>query len=168
MDKASGALERNGWKHQLNGGVSSFQDELRSHQRIQSLTEYIITRHASRNISIFNNNFRFGHGWGGMLNVNFEPTYRTLDRTYHAVYNVNGQIYKTFLGDNLQVALDFTPLGNRRKLDRQAGANKVSYKYTTPVQYVGFSLTWNFSGGKKVDVNVVDGIQDYHETKDNR
>ena len=116
----------------------------------------------------FNNNFRFGHGWGGMLNANFEPTYRTLDRTYHAVYNVNGQVYKTFLDDNLQVALDFTPLGNRRKLDRYAGANKVSYKYTTPVQYVGFSLTWNFSGGKKVDVNVVDGIQDYHETKDNR
>lgn len=116
----------------------------------------------------FNNNFRFGHGWGGMLNANFEPTYRTLDRTYHAVYNVNGQVYKTFLDDNLQVALDFTPLGNRRKLDRYAGTNKVSYKYTTPVQYVGFSLTWNFSGGKKVDVNVVDGIQDYHETKDNR
>lgn len=36
----------------------------------------------------------------------------------------------------------------------------------TPVQYVGFSLTWNFSGGKNVDVNVVDGIQDYNETKD--
>ena len=103
-----------------------------------------------------------------MLNANFEPTYRTLDRTYHAVYNVSGQVYKTFLGDNLQVALDFTPLGNRRKLDRQAGVNKVSYKYTTPVQYVGFSLTWNFSGGKKVKVDIVDGIQDYHETKDNR
>lgn len=116
----------------------------------------------------FNNNFRFGHGWGGMLNANVEPTYRTLDRTYHAVYNVSGQIYKTLLSDNLQVALDFTPIGNRRKLDRQAGANTVSYKYTTPVQYVGFSLTWNFSVGKNVDVNVVDGIQNYNETKDNR
>ena len=116
----------------------------------------------------FNNNFRFPNGWGGMLNVNFEPTYRTLDRTYHAVYNVNGQIYKSFLNDNLQIAVDFTPIGNRRKLDRYAGMNKVSYKYTTPVQYVGLSFTWNFSGGKQVNVNVVDGIQDYHETKDNR
>lgn len=116
----------------------------------------------------FNNNFRFPNGWGGMLNVNFEPTYRTLDRTYHAVYNVNGQIYKSFLNDNLQVAVDFTPIGNRRKLDRYAGMNKVSYKYTTPVQYVGLSFTWNFSGGRQVNVNVVDGIQDYHETKDNR
>lgn len=116
----------------------------------------------------FNNNFRFSNGWGGMLNVNFEPTYRILDRTYHAVYNVNGQIYKSFLNDNLQVAVDFTPIGNRRKLDRYAGMNKVSYKYTTPVQYVGLSFTWNFSGGRQVNVNVVDGIQDYHETKDNR
>ncbi len=116
----------------------------------------------------FNNNFRFPNGWGGMLNVNFEPTYHTLDRTYHAVYNVNGQIYKSFLNDNLQIAVDFTPIGNRRKLDRYAGMNKVSYKYTTPVQYVGLSFTWNFSGGKQVNVNVVEGIQDYHETKDNR
>ena len=103
-----------------------------------------------------------------MLNANFEPTFRTLDRTYHAVYNVSGQIYRTFLNDNLQIALEFTPIGNRRKLDRYAGTNKVSYKYTTPVQYVGFSLTWNFSGGKSVNVDVVDGIQDYYETKDNK
>ena len=115
-----------------------------------------------------NNNFTFPNGWGGMLNANVEPTFHTLDRTYHTVYNVSGQIYKTFLDNNLQVAVDFTPVGNRRKLDRQAGINKVSYKYTTPVQYVGLSLTWNFSGGKQVNVNVTDGIQNYHETKDNR
>lgn len=116
----------------------------------------------------FNNNFRFSNGWGGTLDVVFEPIYRTLDRTYHAVYNVNGQIYKSFMSDNLQVAMDFTPVGNRRKLDRCVGGNKVTYKYTTPVQYVGLSLTWNFSGGKRVNVDVVDGIQQYHETKDNR
>ena len=49
-----------------------------------------------------------------------------------------------------------------------AGRNRVSYKYTTPVQYVGLSFTWNFSGGRQVDVNVVEGIQNYHETKDIR
>lgn len=116
----------------------------------------------------FNNSFTFPCGWGGMLNVNFEPTFRCLDRTYHAVYNVNGQIYKSFLNDCIQVALDFTPIGRRRKLDRRTGESKVSYKYTTPVQYVGLSFTWNFSGGKQVDVNVTDGIQDYHETRDAR
>lgn len=115
-----------------------------------------------------NNNFRFANGWGGMLNVNLEPTYRTLDRTYHSVYSVSGRIYKTFLDDRMQLAVEFIPAGNRRKLDRKAGMNKVSYSYTSPVQFAGVSLTWNFAGGKKVDVNIIDGIQDYHETKDNR
>ena len=85
-------------------------------------------------------------------------------------YNVSGRVYKTFLGDNLQVALDFSPLGNRRKLDRQGPVRtRCHINYTTPVQYVGFSLTWNFSGGKKVKVAIVDGgIRNYHETKDNQ
>lgn len=114
----------------------------------------------------FNNNFTFAYGWGGMLNADFEPTFHNLDRTYHAVYNVSGRIYKTFLHDNLQVTLNFTAWGNRRELDRRTANNLVSYKYTTPVQSVGFSVVWNFSGGKKVNVNVVEGIQGYHETKD--
>ena len=115
-----------------------------------------------------NNNFVFPKGWGGMLNIDFEPTYKIFDRTYYGVYNVNGRIYKNFLKNNLQLALDFTPFGNRRKLERKAGENKITHKYSSPVQYLGFSLTWNFSGGKDVDVNVIDGIQEYHETKDNR
>lgn len=149
------------WKFKLSGRIEITPENTtiaNIHYGKTRLKEYLY----------FNNNFRFSNGWGGMVNVNFEPTYRTLDRTYHAVYNVNGQIYKSFLNDNLQIAVDFTPIGNRRKLDRYAGMNKVSYKYTTPVQYVGLSFTWNFSGGKQVNVNVVDGIQDYHETKDNR
>ena len=149
------------WRFKLSGRVEITPENTMLdgiHYKNTRLKEYFY----------FNNNFRFGHGWGGMLNANFEPTFRTLDRTYHAVYNVSGQIYRTFLNDNLQIALEFTPIGNRRKLDRYAGTNKVSYKYTTPVQYVGFSLTWNFSGGKSVNVDVVDGIQDYYETKDNK
>ncbi len=116
----------------------------------------------------FNNNFTFAKGWGSMLNATFEPTYRTLDRTYHSVYDVTGRVYKTLLDNNIQIALDFTAIGNRRKLDRQVGNNKVSYKYTNPVQYIGISIAWNFSGGKRVKVDIVDGIQNYHETKDNR
>lgn len=149
------------WKFKLSGRIEITPENItiaNIHYGKTRLKEYFY----------FNNNFRFSHGWGGMLNVNFEPTYKTLDRTYHAVYNVNGKIYKSFLKDNLQVAVEFTPVGNRRKLDRQVGMNKLSYKYTTPVQYVGLSLTWNLSGGKQVDVNVVDGIQDYRETKDIR
>lgn len=149
------------WKFKLSGRVEITPENITIENVHYGKTRF-------KEYFYFNNNFRFSKSLGAMLNVNFEPTYRTLDRTYHAVYNVNGRIYKTFLNDNFQAAVDFTPVGNRRKLDRHAGMNKVSYKYTTPIQYVGLSLTWNFSGGKHVDVNVVDGIQDYHETKDNR
>ncbi len=83
------------------------------------------------------------------------------------MYDISGHIYKIFLNDKLQVALEFTALGNRRRLDRKVGEKTVSYKYTSPVQSIGLTVTWNFSGGKKVDVNVVDGIQEYQETKDN-
>lgn len=83
-----------------------------------------------------------------MLNANIEPKYQTLDRTYHTVYTVNGEFINHF-NDNLQFAIDFTPIANRRKLDRQIGTSKVSYKNTSSAQYVGLSITWNFAKGKK-------------------
>ena len=149
------------WRFKLSGRVEITPENL-----ILGGVHYGKTRF--KEYFYFNNNFTFSHGWGGMVNANFEPTYRSYDRTYHAVYNIGGRVYKNFLGDNLQVALDFTAIGNRRKLDRRTDKTTISYKYTTPVQYVGFSLVWNFSGGKQVNVNVVDGTQEYRETKDNR
>lgn len=113
-----------------------------------------------------NNSFRFKGGWGGMLNASVEPTYHYLDRIYHCVYYVTGSVYKTLSGDKFRIAVDFSPLGNRRRLDRRVGDTLVKHKYTSPVQYIGLSLTWNFSGGKDVDVDVVDGIQNYTETSD--
>ena len=151
----------NWWKFKLSGRIEITPENI-------TIANINYDKTRLKEYFYFNNNFRISNGWGGMLNINLEPTYRTLDRTYHAVYNVSGQIYKSFLNDNLQIAVDFTPVGNRRKLDRYAGRNRVSYKYTTPVQYVGISFTWNFSGGRQVDVNVVEGIQNYHEIKDNR
>ena len=149
------------WRFKLSGRVEITPEDI-----VMSGEHYNKTR--LKEYFYFNNNFSFSNGWGGMLNATLEPTYRNLDRTYHTVYDVSGRIYKTLLNDKLQVGVDFTALGNRRKLDRMAGDRKVSYKYTSPVQYIGISVAWNFSGGKKVNVDVVDGIQDYHETKDNR
>lgn len=117
----------------------------------------------------FNNSFKFSSSFGGMLNANVEPYYRKYDRAYHTVFQVEGRIYKSFMKNRLQCALDFTALGNRRKLTRQIGENKVTYKYTSPVQLIGATLTWHFSGGKKMrKVEAIDGIQDYKEIKDFR
>ena len=115
------------------------------------------------------NTFSFNHGWGGMLNIMYEPTYKTYDRTYHAVYNIGGQIYKTMCKDKLQLTLTFNALGDRRKYDRNANGNRVTYNYTTPVQNIGLSLVWRFSGGKSVNVNAVEnGSQNFKEVKDIR
>ena len=114
------------------------------------------------------NTFSFQHGWGGMLNINYEPTYKNYDRTYYTVWNVYGQIYKSMCKDKLQLTLTFSALGDRRKYDRQANGCKITYDYTTPVQSIGISLRWKFSGGKNQKYNVVNNSsQDYEEIKDN-
>ena len=52
---------------------------------------------------------------------------------------------------------------------RYANGNKVTYNYTTPVQNIGISLVWRFSGGKSVNVNAVEnGSQSFKEVKDIR
>lgn len=115
------------------------------------------------------NTFSFNHGWGGMLNLMYEPTYKTYDRTYHTVYNIGGQIYKSMCKDKLQLTLTFNALGDRRKYDRNTNGNKVTYNYTTPVQNIGLSFVWRFSGGKSVNVNAVEnGSQSFKEVKDIR
>ena len=114
------------------------------------------------------NTFSFQHGWGGMLNINYEPTFKNYDRTYYTVWNVYGQIYKSMCKDKLQLTLTFNALGDRRKYDRQANGCKITYDYTTPVQSIGISLRWKFSGGKNQKYNVVNNSsQDYEEIKDN-
>lgn len=115
------------------------------------------------------NTFSFKHGWGGMLNLMLEPTYKTYDRTYHTVYNIGGQVYKTVCKDKLQLTFTFNALGDRRRYDRHANGYKVTYDFTTPVQDIGISLVWRFSGGKSVNVNAVEsGSQDFKEIKDIR
>ena len=115
------------------------------------------------------NTFGFNHGWGGMLNLMYEPAYKTYDRTYHTVYNIGGQIYKTMCKDKLQLTLSFNVLGDRRKYDRYANGNKITYNYTTPVQNIGISFVWRFSGGKSVNVNAVEnGSQSFKAVKDIR
>ena len=95
-----------------------------------------------------NNTFSFNHGWGGMLNMMFEPTFKSFDRTYYAVYAVNGQIYKNLCKDKLQITLSFTALGNRRKMDRYVDDIMITDRYTQPVQNIGLQIVWRFSGAR--------------------
>ena len=113
---------------------------------------------------MMNNNFRFQHGWGGMLNFFCEPTFTSYDWTFHTVWELWGEIYKSLYQDKLQLTLSFTALGDRRRVDRQTNGITVTYNYTTPVQSIGISVRWKFSGGKSNNFNVIkNGSQYYNE-----
>lgn len=66
------------------------------------------------------------------------------------------------------LVLNFNLLGNRRRLDRTVGNQTITHAYTTPVQNIGLTFWWNFSGGKKVSVNAVQGSQSYQEVVNTR
>ncbi|MDE6680108.1 MAG: outer membrane beta-barrel family protein, partial [Muribaculaceae bacterium] len=87
------------WKFKLSGRIEITPENITIDN-----THYGNTRF--KEYFALNNNFSFSGDWGGILNLNFEPTFRTLDRTYHAVYNIEGRIYKTFFNNNLQIAVE--------------------------------------------------------------
>ncbi|MFR9504136.1 MAG: outer membrane beta-barrel protein [Rikenellaceae bacterium] len=114
------------------------------------------------------NSFSFSKGWGGMLNVIYEPTFTTYDRTYYTIYNLGGQLYKKMCHDTLQLSMTFNLLGDRRRYDSSTSGYTITYDTTTPVQNVGLSLVWRFKGGKQVNVDSVQGAQSYKVIKDVR
>lgn len=121
-----------------------------------------------RHIYILNNSFSFKNGWNAMINADIEPTFHSLDRTYHTVYKVQGNISKLLLNNNLEVGVNFTPVSKRRKLDRRTNGTTVTLHYTNPEYAVGLNLRWFFRGGKQVKTNIAVGTQDYEETVDTK
>jgi len=114
------------------------------------------------------NSFTFPHGWGGMINFIFEPTFTTYNRVYHRVYNLGGNLYKDLCKDRLRISTSFNIIGDRRCLDTVTDGVTLRYNYTTPIPNIELSLSWNFAGGKKVSVNRVSGTQSYQEIQDFR
>lgn len=113
------------------------------------------------------NTYSLEHGWGGMLNMMLEPTFKSYDRTYHTVYNVGGQIYKSMCKDKFQFTFLFNAVGNRRKYDRQVNGCKITYNNNTSVQNIGLSLLWRFAGGKNTNIRAIENAtQSYKEIID--
>lgn len=150
------------WNMKLSGRTEIHPEDL-------TLDEVYYNKTRIRQYYTMYNSFNFAHGWGGMVNAIFEPTYKTFDRTYYKVYNIGGQIYKSACKNKLQFTVIFNALGNRRKYDRSANGCLVSYNNCTSVQSIGVSVTWRFSGGKSTSVNTIDNAtQEFHEIVDVR
>lgn len=114
------------------------------------------------------NSFNLPSGWGGMLNVMVEPTFRNLDRAYYTVYNVTGNIYKELFKDKLELGLSFGLAGKGRKYSRQTNSFKTTYDNTTSVPYIGLSLKLIFEKGNHSTIKKITGNQEYNEIKDIR
>ena len=107
-------------------------------------------------------------GWGAAVNAVYDPAFRSFGYTYHSVYTVNLQFYKTFLDGRLRVALSGIVAGKRRRIDRMVGDQVITHAYTTPAQTATLSVFWSFSGGRKVSVRRVSGGQSYDEVVNER
>ncbi len=150
------------WKMKLSGRIEIHPEDM-------TLGGVYYGKTRVRQYYTMYNSFNFSHGWGGMVNAIFEPTYKTYDRTYYRVYNIGGQIYKSACKNKLQFTLIFNALGNRRKYDRYTNGSLVTYNNTTSVQSIGISVTWRFSGGKSANVNAIeDATQEFKEIIDVR
>ena len=150
------------WQMKLSG-------RMEMHQENATLSGTSYSRTRLRQYYSCLNTVQFGRNWGGMLNLTLEPTFKTYDRTYHAVYNISGQVYKTACKNRLQLACSFQAFGNRRKLDRNINGYKLTYKQTMPVQQISLSATWMFSKGKRSQNPMVEnGMQTFEEVKDSK
>lgn len=110
--------------------------------------------------------WRFFTHWNLLLHAHYEPTYRILDRTYHATYLLSGELQHRTWHNRLLMALTFIAAGRNRHLDRQLNTTLISDQWRTPLQAVGLRVNWNFSGGRHVNVNSVEGGQRYEELQE--
>ena len=131
-------------------------------------SRYTVSNQAMWKFSL-SNNFSFSPTFGGTLNAYYEPESRMLDALWKPVAQVNGSLYKTFLDDRLELRLDFTLWRYGRRTIIETPVYMQSVWNRTKETRAELTLTWNFSGGKKVNVRrSADSIQDYKQITDQR
>ena len=102
-------------------------------------------------------------------NPELVPESRMLDALWKPVAQVNGSLYKTFLDDRLELRLDFTLWRYGRRTIIETPVYMQSVWNRTKETRAELTITWNFSGGKKVNVRRnADSIQDYKQITDQR
>jgi hypothetical protein len=113
------------------------------------------------------NNFTFKNDWGGNLNWNGEPDYKTQERIYKTVHGLNGKVYKYLLNNRLLLNVYFVLYNKNRTLITERENYRSSRANTTQYSRINISLAYNFNHGKKVKVKRTESIQKYQEIKDN-
>lgn len=86
--------------------------------------------------------FVFGKGFGGNVCFDFEPTFRSLDRKYHTVLNLQCGVYKSFCNDRLNLSLNLNLLRKTRTFDTEASAFNLSHRDMTHGQFANLTAVW--------------------------
>lgn len=154
--------------HPLKSWMLKANGRLELHMEDVSLDGVRYDKNRIRQYYTLYNSYTFASGWGGMLNMLVEPTFKNLDRVYHTVYNVTGKVYKTLLQDQVELGLSFALVGRERRYSRQTSLYTSTFNNTTAVPYIGMSIKWNFEKGKRSAVQKLIGNQGYTEIKDIR
>lgn len=117
----------------------------------------------------WNNNFNFTSTFGGSLNAYWETKTSFENYYWQPVGNVNASLWKSFCDDKLRLSLQSTIWAKGRK-SRTEGDEYTSYYHnaTKPTSFT-LSLTWNFSGGKKVRQRAkAESIQQYNKIEEKK
>lgn len=88
------------------------------------------------------NDFVFGKGFGGNVCFDFEPIFRSLDRKYHTVLNLQCGVYKSFCNDRLNLSLNLNLLRKTRTFDTEAAAFNLSHRDMTHGQFANLTAVW--------------------------
>ena len=110
------------------------------------------------------NNFDWSRGWGGTLNLYCELPYQAYaNRRLQTELLLGGNVYKVLLNNKLYISLQSSLFSIARnnivdtpEIWRKFDNDKHRYRLT-------LSLTYNFSGGKKVSVKQTSGQQSYND-----
>lgn len=113
------------------------------------------------------NSFRMKNDWGGSLGFEMEPGYKPrADFTLTTDLGVTGGIYKNMFDNRLRINLSGVIYGiNRNTITNTQDIWRKQIR-NTRFYRIELRLTYNFRGGKKVNVKQTSGEQQYQEMKD--
>ncbi len=98
----------------------------------------------------FNNNFNFSQTFGGYFKAYWETGTSFENYSWRPVGNIAASLWKTACKEKLRFAFESTIWAKGRKSATNGVGYTSFYANTTSSTSFDFTVTWNFSGGKKV------------------
>ncbi len=117
----------------------------------------------------WNNDFRFTPTFSGGLTVHYEPTSYYLDHTLERVYHVDFNLTKSLFHKRLLLGLRAMPIVKNRRSFTDNSSIRMTYHNLTKEQYLEFSVTWRFKGGKNLkEQSTANSLQNYKQFEKER